>query len=221
MEPRRAVALRVPIVLLLLLGSVARGDAELLPCRQPSDPQRVSEALARLRAAADPCGESGEVTAVLDALAGCATARYEICVTAAAERNLFDRPNTRDGVRTILWNPDLSSELEPRCDENHDPVRREPAASLLHEIVHAAHDCAGLDPGQHELEAVRIENIYRRAAGLRQRTAYGTDPLPAPMRRLCAAGACSCGVPGADAATAELRTPIRVGPIADASDPVR
>lgn len=215
------MALRVPIVLLLLLGSVARGDAELLPCRQPSDPQRVSEALARLRAAADPCGESGEVTAVLDALAGCATARYEICVTAAAERNLFDRPNTRDGVRTILWNPDLSSELEPRCDENHDPVRREPAASLLHEIVHAAHDCAGLDPGQHELEAVRIENIYRRAASLPQRTAYGLDPLPPSMRRVCDANSCACSVPETEATTAKMEPTIHLGPIADGSDPVR
>ena len=64
-------------------------------------------------------------------------------------------------------------------------VTRDPTASLLHEIVHAVHDCEGLDPGAHELDAVRIENIYRRAAGLCQRTGYGDVPLPAAMVRVC------------------------------------
>jgi hypothetical protein len=43
---------------------------------------------------------------------------------------------------------------------------RDPTASLVHELAHAAQDCSGLNPGEHELEAVRIENIYRRASGL-------------------------------------------------------
>jgi hypothetical protein len=181
----------------LLLGSGAGVRAELVPCRQPSDARPVGEALARLRSAADPCGESAEVTAVLDALAACRALRYEICVSAATDRNLFDRPNARDGVRTILWNPDLVTELEPACEARGTSVRREPTASLLHELVHAAHDCAGLDPGQHELEAVRIENIYRRAARLPQRAGYGPEMLAASARRACEPGACPCAVPAA------------------------
>src|SRR5262249_55048590 len=67
--------------------------------------------------------------------------------------------------------------------------------SLLHELAHAAQDCAGLNPGDHELEAVYIENIYRRAAGLCQRTSYGDEPLPATMVKLCGPGECGCGPP--------------------------
>ena len=189
------MSLRVLAAALLLLGSAVGARAELIPCREPSDARRVQETLAQLRATVDPCGESGEVTAVLDALAACRSARYEICVR-AADRNLFDRPIARDGVRTIVWNPALRTELEPRCDQG-GAVHREPTASLLHELVHAAHDCAGLDPGQHELEAVRIENVYRRAAGLSQRAGYGDEALPAAMRRTCEPGACSCEIPTA------------------------
>ena len=201
----------------VLLVAAGICHAEMVPCRHASDARQVDEALARLRGANDPCGESAEVTAALDALAGCRTARYEICVSASADRNLFDRPSTRDEIRTIVWNPGLSSELEPRCEPGGDPLRREPTASLLHEIVHAAHDCAGLDPGQLELEAVRVENIYRRAAGLRQRAAYGTERLPAGMTRSCAPGACTCDVPGslAAAATTGPESVTRVGPAAD------
>ena len=207
----------------LLLVSTPRIHAELVPCRQPSDARRIGEALARLRSTADPCGESREVTAVLDTLAGCRTARYEICVSAGSDRNLFDRPNARDGVRTILWNPDLTSELEPRCEDHGPAVHREPTASLLHELVHAAHDCAGLEPGQHELEAVRIENIYRRAAGLAQRAGYGGELLPAAMRRTCEPGACPCDVPAltveASSSPAAAPESMTIGPVADGGTP--
>jgi len=210
------VSLRTLSALVLLLAAgVSR--AELLPCRYASDARAVEAALARLRSASDPCGESAEVTAALEALAGCRAARYEICVSASADRNLFDRPSSRDGIRTIVWNPELDSELEPRCESGIDPLRREPTASLLHEIVHAAHDCAGLDPGQLELEAVRVENIYRRAAGLRQRGAYGSEPLPEAMMRSCEPGTCTCRVPAATVA-AEVARPsseVRPGPVAD------
>lgn len=220
------MSFRALTVGLLLLGSVTGIGAELVPCRQPTDAARVGEALARLRGTADPCGESAEVTAVLDMLAGCRAGRYEICVTADADRNLFDRPNARDGVRTIRWNPDLRSELEPRCAVRATAVHREPTASLLHELVHAAHDCAGLDPGRHELEAVRIENVYRRAAGLPQRAGYGPDMLPALMRRACDPGACPCNVPegGAEeqpATTARLDAKARFAPVADGDNSVR
>ncbi len=187
--------MRVLATAVLLLGSVAGVRAELIHCREPSDARRVQEALARLRAAVDPCGESAEITAVLDVLAACRSARYEIRVSADAERNVFDRPNNPNRVRTIVWNPELRTDLEPACDAAPAAVHREPTASLLHELVHAAHDCTGLDPGQRELEAVRIENIYRRAAGLAQRAGYGEQALPTTMRRTCEPGACSCGIP--------------------------
>jgi hypothetical protein len=215
---KRAVSFRALTALILLQASAAVLHAELVPCREPSDARPVAEALARLRAATDPCGESAELTAVLDTLARCPTARYEICVTAGADRNLFDRPNTRDGVRTIRWNPELSSELEARCDDGAPAVRREPTASLLHEVAHAADDCAGRDPGQHELDAVRIENIYRRAAGLAQRAGYGAEPLPPSMRRSCEPASCTCGLPAAPEA-ARVDPTLRIGPIAD--DPIR
>ena len=222
MRTSAAVFLRVvSAAVLLVAAGVSR--AEMVPCRHVSNARQVEDALARLRDARDPCGESAEMAAVLDALAGCPTARYEICVSVSADRNLFDRPSTRDGIRTIVWNPGLSSELEPRCEPGGDALRREPTASLLHEIVHAAHDCAGLDPGQLELDAVRVENIYRRAAGLRQRGAYGTERLPAGMTRSCEPGACTCAVPGSLAAAPTIGpvSTIRVGPAADGENSLR
>jgi hypothetical protein len=99
---------------------------------------------------------------------------------------------------TITWNPELQSDLEETCDGDRTrAVRRDPTASLLHELVHAGQECAGLNPGEHELEAVRIENIYRRAAGLCQRTGYGDALLPPEMVRTCRTGDCPCSAPGA------------------------
>jgi hypothetical protein len=118
-----------------------------------------------------------------------------ICTDARSERNFIERvPTAPDGLRsTITWNPDLRSELERGCDgDAKRAVLRDPIASLLHELVHAVQDCAGLDPADHEFEAVRIENIYRRARQLCQRTRYGDQPLPAAMRVSCEPGACSC-----------------------------
>jgi len=55
------------------------------------------------------------------------------------------------------------------------------------ELVHALDACEGRNPCEHELEAVRVENVYRRAAGLCQRTRYGDVPLPASMTNYCSA----------------------------------
>ena len=174
----------------------ARGRAELVTCRHPSDTTRIAEALERIRSSVDPCGESPQVLQVLEALERCTTARYEICTTAHSIRNLFDRPHDESQPGTITWNPALATELESVCDgDPARPVMRDPTASLLHEIVHAAHDCEGLSPGEHELEAIRIENIYRRAKGLCQRLRYGDDMLPREAVKPCAFGACACGAP--------------------------
>src|SRR5207244_3501709 len=94
------------------------------------------------------------------------------------------------------WNPALFTAVEHGCGGNPaKPVLRDATASLLHELAHAAQDCDGLDPDAHELEAVRIENIYRRAAGVCQRTRYGEDRLPAEMVRICEPGRCLCSAP--------------------------
>jgi hypothetical protein len=192
------------------------GWAELIPCRQSADAVRIAQALQSIRDSVDPCGESPQVLRVVDALEQCATARYEVCTSARSSRNLFDRPNDRQEARTIIWNPELRSELEPGCDgDPARPVVRDPTASLLHELVHAAHDCAGLDPGEQELEAVRIENIYRRAMGLCQRSRYGDDPLPTDLVKPCAGGSCSCPgpppSPDALSPAARVRRPSRAG----------
>ena len=174
-------------VILPVLAVPAR--AELVPCRRQADSLRIAEALRTIRNSVDPCGESPQVLQIIETLERCATARYEVCTSGQASRNMFDRPNDRRELRTIIWNPELRSELEPACDgDPKQPVLRDPTASLLHELVHAAHDCAGLDPGAQELEAVRIENIYRRAAGLCQRGGDGEHPLASP----CVGGSCAC-----------------------------
>jgi hypothetical protein len=173
--------------ILLLASDVTR--AELVPCHRAADQERIVEALATIRRSVDPWGESAEVVRVLDRFERCVAGRYEICTSADANRNLFERA-PGEHLGTITWNPDLRSELQRGCGGDPTrPVVRDPVASLLHEIVHAADDCDGVNPGEHELEAVRIENIYRRAAGLCPRTRYGEEPLPVGAARREAADA--------------------------------
>jgi hypothetical protein len=192
-------------VLVLLLAPGA--PAKLVPCRSGQD-GRIADALNRIRDGVDPCGESPEVTRMLDEFQHCARARYQICIDVTASRNLFDRAG-KDGIGTITWNPELRSELEDGC--GGDPakrVMRDPVASLLHELVHAAHDCAGLDPREYELEAVRVENIYRRAAGLCLRTGYGDDRLAAEPMKGCTPGPCECSAAPVSASNAMPRPAI-------------
>ena len=175
-----------------ILLAAAGAQAALVPCRQPADTGKVADALDRLRHSVDPCGESPQVLAVIERLEHCASARYEICTDGITRRNLLE-PHDADEPGTIIWNPTLRSELERGCDgDPARPVARDPVASLLHEMVHAADDCEGRDANANELDAVRIENIYRRAAGLCQRTAYGDTPLAAETVKLCSPGHCEC-----------------------------
>lgn len=188
----------VPRTILVALALLWSGSALAQPAHCRTDGQRIAEALARIRRAIDPCGESAQLREVVDRLDRCG---YQICTDTDVDRNFFDRPQRISGtVRrgTITWNPALQSDLEEICDGDHTTaVRRDPTASLLHELVHAGQECAGLNPGEHELDAVRIENIYRRAAGLCQRTGYGEARLPPEMVRTCRAGDCPCAAPGA------------------------
>ena len=173
-----------------VLLAPAAGRSELVPCRRPADGVRIATALERIRRSVDPCGESAEIVALLDRLARCARVRYEICTDTEAARNVFEHADEGDEPGRIVWNPDLRSELERGCDgDPARPVLRDPTASLLHEIAHAVHDCEGLNAGAFEAEAVRIENVYRRAAGLCQRTRYGDEVLPLAS---CDAGTCRC-----------------------------
>jgi hypothetical protein len=176
----------------LLWAAAAHAQADT--CR--TDPDRIAEALEQIRRSVDPCGESPQVLEVLSGFQRCAQRDYQICLDAGAERNVFDRPVPSDAQRrTITWNPDLRSELESCGGNPALPLTRDPTASLLHELVHAVQDCAGMNPGEHELEAVRIENIYRRAAGLCQRRGYGDVSLPSAMVRVCSRDSCPCSVP--------------------------
>ena len=166
----------------------------------PRAEERIGDALRRIRQSVDPCGESPQIAQLLKRLDRCPG--YEIRTSSTADRNLFDR-------RIITWNPDLRSELEAACDgDATTPVLRDPTASLLHELVHAVHDCEGRNPGKGEFEAVRIENIYRRAAHLCQRTRYGDAPLPLAMMR----DASTCSIAG-------VRTAVDAPAPADSASP--
>ncbi len=190
-----------------LLAS-APADSQLIPCSNEADTRLIANALLDIQQSVDPCGESAELIALMEDLRGC-TKPYRICSDLKSGRNVFDRPIDPHGEvlpRTITWNPELRSELELGCDgDPRKPVQRDPAASLLHELVHAVQDCKGLNPGEHEFEAVRVENIYRRAAGLCQRRTYGDDLLPPEMVRICSVGECPCSTPG-DPGERRIRT---------------
>ncbi len=186
----------------------ARTEAQIATGVAGAETPPIEAALARIAASVDPCGESPEVRGVVATVRACAAATYEIRVSGAAARNLFDRLPAEPGqrpTRIITWNPDLTSDLETGCDgDPTKPVRRDPTASLVHELAHAAYDCLGIDAGPLEFEAVRIENIYRRAAKLCQRSYYGDDPLPATLLKTCDAVHCTCNPPNGSGAVAPL-----------------
>src|SRR5215468_9298680 len=79
-----------------------------------SDDESIAAALAAIRHAVDPCGESAQIGAVLDGLERCSATGYRICTSPDALRNVFDRPLRDIGefpIGTIVWNPQLRSEL--------------------------------------------------------------------------------------------------------------
>jgi hypothetical protein len=191
----RCVSVAAAVIALL---APAPGWSGLIIC--DAGTASVNDALARIEHSIDPCGESGQVRAVLKVLERCPVATYRICTDPSISRNTFGQvPEGRGGdlpLRIISWNPRLRTELERGCDgDPTKPVERDPTASLLHEIVHAAQDCTGMNPGEHEAEAIRIENIYRRAAGLCQRSYYGDDPLPPDVLKLREAATGKCSTP--------------------------
>jgi hypothetical protein len=195
------------VVLVISALAPIAASAQLVPCDH-ADADTVRAALGAIERSVDPCGESRELVTMLETVRRCGAASYQICTSATANRNVFDRPAAfrLSDRRTITWNPGLRSELDPeRPVDDGAPMLRDPAASLVHELAHAAQDCAGLNPGEHEFEAVRMENIYRRAAGLPQRRRYGDVPLPAAMVRECNSTACSCE-------SADVTVQVRGGP---------
>ena len=181
-------------------------------CETAATLPEVRRALADIDASVDPCGETAELAGVVERFRRCA-AGARLCIDGEALRNVTEARGDLTPT-TIIWNPTLRTALEESCAGAEGPLRRDPTASLLHEIVHAVQDCDGLDISALELEAVRVENIYRRAQGLCQRTAYGSDPLPTAQRIACAPGDCPCTpgdrLPGrgtAVAATTEAGAP--------------
>ena len=187
--------LRRALVASLLVAFPLAAPAQLVPCEDQGDTDTIASALSAIETSVDPCGESADLIATVESVRRCARARYQICISSTANRNLFDRPTgfRSSDRRTITWNPELRSALDP--DDDWPAVLRDPTASLVHELAPAAQDCAGLNPGEHELEAVRIENIYRRAWGLPQRSGYGSQPLLPAMTMGCRPGECTCERP--------------------------
>ena len=157
-------------------------NAPPVQCEQVPGTTQIASAFETIRRSVDPCGESAQLVDVVDRFERCAT-RYDICIDGTASRNLM-QPNGVEQTGTIIWNPELRSELEAGCDGDASrEVMRDPVASLVHELAHAVDDCEGRDAASREREAVRLENVYRRAAGLCQRTAYGDRQLePGPFR---------------------------------------
>lgn len=168
-----------------------------LPCNGETDQSDIVEALTRIRRSIDPCGESPQVVALLDKVEHCAATSYRICTSLQSDRNSFDRPGGDPALlRTITWNPALPTVMELGCDgDPTKPVLRDATASLLHELTHAGQDCDGLEPSAYEFEAVRVENIYRRAVGICQRSRYGDASLPPEMVRVCERAYCPCTSP--------------------------
>lgn len=163
----------------------------------------IAAALATIERSVDPCGASAELQRVVEAFRGCWGRSCRVCVDRHRERNITERADHGQPV-TIAWNPELRTQLEQGCGGDA-AVRRDPVASLTHELVHAAQAVAGADFT--ETEAVRIENIYRRAHGLCQRTRYGDDPLPPALLVDCTPSRCACrpdaGVAALDRDTTE------------------
>src|SRR5262245_37954090 len=191
----RRGALRGLTIAILLVGGTA--NARPVQCEHPADTRQIAAALDAIRRSVDPCGESGQIADVVERFERCAI-RYDVCIDRTASRNLLQLHGPEQ-TGTIIWNPELRSELERGCDGDASrAVMRDPVASLLHELVHAVDDCEGRDAASRELEAVRLENVYRRAAGLCQRTAYGDRQLkPGPFS--------ACGRDDAPAATSARR----------------
>src|SRR5262249_59504844 len=107
--------------------------------------------------------------------------------------------------------PSCAPALDPGHGEDWPAMLRDPTASLVHELAHAGQDCAGLNPGEHELEAVRIENIYRRASGLPRRSGYGSPPVPPAVTIGCRPGGGTC-----EGARPRTPAPARAQPRRDA-----
>jgi hypothetical protein len=162
-------------------------------CGEIATNHDVTAALREIEATIDPCGESPEVVSLLARFRQCVGPSYRICVDQQSDRNFIERGGDGELPTTITWNPTLTTTLEPECaGDPRRPVQRDPIASLLHEVVHAVQHCSGLDPADHELDAVRVENIYRRARGLCQRTRYGDVALSRALMVACDPGHCTC-----------------------------
>jgi hypothetical protein len=215
MRSTRFVLIGLALLAVSVSSAPAVASGAVVACA--SDGGAVASALTRIKQSVDPCGQSAEILAVLDKVEDCSA---HVCTDAAARRNYFDRSTSVVGspTRTITWNPALRSEVEVVCHaSSREPLLRDPTASLLHELVHAAQDCDGVNPGENELEAVRIENIYRRAAGLCQRSGYGQERLPESMVVSCPQQQpCFCGSPAADDPAVEAG--LTAHPAAVASD---
>ncbi len=100
----------------------------------------------------------------------------------AVSDNKGDESNGKGTGSTVTWNPHDKSPIPG------DPgVNLDPCATLLHELTHSWDNATGkLNRGEYgnskiqtcEVIATTVENDFRAANGLPQRTKYGDDPLP-------------------------------------------
>jgi hypothetical protein len=175
-------------LLMLVMVAPWAESADAASCDAPAE-REVQAALAAIERSVDPCGASAELRRVVDAFRSCWGDTCRVCVDRSRERNTTERGDPGEPI-TITWNPELRTELERGCGDAATAVRRDPIASLAHELVHVAQAVSGSEFG--ETDAVRVENIYRRANGLCQRTRYGADPLPRAMLIECTPEHCAC-----------------------------
>jgi hypothetical protein len=90
---------------------------------------------------------------------------------------VMDSHDPRKGAPCdVYWNPDNDNFY------SFETVRRDPTASLIHELAHAAQSVLGEAPrdriSMEDLGGVYIENMYRRSnPPLPMRTSYGLAPL--------------------------------------------
>lgn len=155
---------------------VIEGDAAFV--------QKVQAAIQAIKDANDPEGELRALIEALEMSANCHVIRQT-----DTEQGSHCKPDDpkkekdRSGTgTTIEWEADST-------DLYDTDVARDPTAALLHELAHAAAADQGLAtdetvPGpdgpidQDEQYAVVIENIYRDAVNIPERTKYGNRELP-------------------------------------------
>jgi hypothetical protein len=189
-------------------GRRSRGPRPV-PSGHRRDPDRC--AFDTIRRSIDPCGESAQIVDMVDRFERCTRASYEICTDGTASRNLRE-PRGVDERGTIIWNPALRSELRRGCDgDPARPVMRDPWRRCC--TSSSTRWTTAKDATRRRVSwRPSVEDVYRRAVGLCQRSGYGDQLLGAEARRACALPADSSSVAAAGREPAPERETPRPAP---------